>query len=212
MNLSKTLFWKVLLVFFLLIGLIGIPFILISSYQADQFFNDTNQQLHYNLADYLIEEKFSNASPFIEGGEVNKPLFGDIMHDMMAVNRNIEVYLLDTTGLVKYCVVLEEFNFEENELMVNLTPIKKFIAAKQAGNVQRILGADPRNPGVSKVFSAASFTKNGRKGFVYIILAGKDFETTKASLMGKHLVRLGPKIIIISILSALLIGALLICI
>lgn len=210
MKLTKTLFWKMLLTFFLLIGLTAVLFISLSTHEADQFFNEANQQLHYNLAKYLVEEKFANANPFTEGGKVNKPLFGDIMHDMMAVNRNIEVYLLDTNGIVKYAVVLEEYHFEENQLRVNLQPIRDFIETKQRNNIRSILGDDPRNPGKKKIFSAASFEKEGQKGFIYIILAGKDFEASKANLLGRHFVSLGSKAILISILVAILMGGLLI--
>ena len=80
----------------------------------------------------LIDEKFANTQPFDSTGAVNKALFGDIMHDMMAVNRAIEVYLLDEAGFVQYSVVLDHDAPETKKKQVDLTPVKKFIAEQGA--------------------------------------------------------------------------------
>lgn len=210
MHFRNSLFWRILLIFFSVLGLVSSSFTLVSIFEADQFFNETNQYLHHNLADYLIDERFSTVNPFLEDGQVNKPLFGDIMHDMMAVNRNIEVYLLDSVGFVKYCIVLDDYHFEENKLQVDLRPIQDFIKLKSVGIKPSMMGQDPRNPKVKKVFSAASLEKIGQNGFIYIILTGKDYELAKANLVGTHLKYLGRTIIAISTLLAFIIGAILI--
>lgn len=210
MHFKHSLFWRILLIFFSLLGLVGSSFTLVSIFEADRFFNETNQYLHHNLADYLIDERFSTVNPFLEDGQVNKPLFGDIMHDMMAVNRNIEVYLLDSIGFVKYCIVLDDYDFEENKLQVDLGPVHNFIQQKSQDVKPSMLGEDPRNPEVNKVFSAASLDKIGQQGYIYIILTGKDYDIAKANLAGTHLKYLGKTIIGISVLLAFLIGAVLI--
>lgn len=86
-----------------------------------------NQYLYYNLVDYLIDERFFMVNLFLEDGKVNKLFFGDIMYDMMVVNCNIEVYLLDLIGFVKYCIVLDDYYFEENKFQVDLVFVYEFI-------------------------------------------------------------------------------------
>ena len=68
----------------------GIGYTITAFYYSNQQFSETNQKLHTNLAQRLIDEKFTNDSPLDSLGNVNKALFGDLMHDMMAINRNIE--------------------------------------------------------------------------------------------------------------------------
>ena len=123
---------KLSLSFLAILLLAGIGYTITSIYLSNKYFYETTQRLHANLAKDLIEEKFKNNQPFTESGEVNKALFGDIMLDMMAVNRAIEVYLLDDKGNVQYSVVLDHDAPETQQKRVNLEPIQKFIDDNQA--------------------------------------------------------------------------------
>lgn len=209
---SRSLFGKLILTFFLLLSLIGVSYMLITDYYANTLFLETNQRLHYNLADHLVEEKFKNESPFLENGEPNSDLFGNIMHEMMAVNRNIEVYLLDTLGLVQYCVVLEKFEYQKNTIKVDLEPINEFIGQKDqtSGNFKIIKGDDPRDPGTRKIFSATRFEKDGREGFIYIVLTGKNVAATQANLQADYFLKAGGRALLLTLGAALILGALLI--
>ncbi len=181
----------------------GITYVLISLYFSNKFYEETAQKLNANVANHLIEEKFQNASPFLEDGSVNKPLFGDIMHDMMAVNRGIEVYLLDMNGDVLYSVVLDHSNPNEPVKKVDLAPINEFISNK--GGLY-ILGNDPRNPGEEKIFSAAHFQKDGQEGFIYIVLAGEAYQAVNSSLISSYFMKLGVGASILTMIFAILIG------
>ena len=181
----------------------GITYVLISLYFSNKFYEETAQKLNANVANHLIEEKFQNASPFLEDGSVNKPLFGDIMHDMMAVNRGIEVYLLDMNGEVMYSVVLDHSNPNEPAKKVDLKPISEFILNK--GNLY-ILGNDPRNPGEEKIFSAAHFQKDGQEGFIYIVLAGEAYQAVNSSLVSSYFMKLGVGASVLTMIFAILIG------
>jgi len=190
--------------FILIILLMGACYILITGYYAQKHNQATIQKLNAQVANHLIEEKFQNASPFLEDGSVNKPLFGDLMHDMMAVNRSIEVYLLDDFGAILYSVVLTP---EENESAnkVDLIPIKSFIE----NNGQKfILGDDPRNPGKKKIFSAAPYVSGKHKGFVYIILEGEDFQSASTGLFSQYFLKLGAGATLITMLFAAILGLL----
>lgn len=201
-TLAPALIKKLWLVFILIIILMGASYIFITGYFANKYNLATIQKLNANVAHHLIEEKFQDASPFLEDGSVNKPLFGDLMHDMMAVNRGIEVYLLGNDGAVQYSVVLSS---SENEAAqkVSLFPIKSFIADK---GENYILGDDPRHPGEQKIFSAAPFDVDGKKGFIYIILAGEEFQLISHNMLAQYFVKLGIGATFLTMFFAALLG------
>ena len=207
-NVEKTLTPKLVkklwLAFILLIILMGASYIFVTGYYANKYNQATSQKINANIANHLIEEKFQNASPFLEDGSVNKPLFGDLMHDMMAVNRSIEVYLLDKSGEILYSVVLDHSDNSEAK-KVSLEPVEKFIATK---GEEHILGDDPRNPGKQKIFSAAHFSIDERDGYIYIILAGQELQQVSDNLIGRYFSRLGIGASLLSMLFAGLIGLL----
>ncbi|TAI46961.1 sensor histidine kinase [Flagellimonas allohymeniacidonis] len=196
---------KLVLSFLAILLLVGIGYTITSIYLSNKYFYETTQRLHANLAQDLIDEKFQNAQPFDSTGAVNKALFGDIMHDMMAVNRAIEVYLLDQEGRVQYSVVLDHDAPETKEKRVDLAPIKKFIA-EEGGNYT--LGDDPKDLSKRTIFSAAEFNTEGRQGYVYIILAGEDFLATRSDLMNSYWMRLGLGGSILTLIFATLLGIL----
>ncbi len=203
-TLTPRLVKKLWLAFILIIVLMGASYVFITGYFANRYNQATAQRVNANIANHLIEEKFQNASPFLEDGSPNKELFGDLMHDMMAVNRSIEVYLLDTTGEILYSVVLDHSDNAPAKF-VTLDPVKSFIA-DQGENY--ILGDDPRDTGTQKIFSAANFNVDGREGYIYIILAGREFELISDNLMGQYFVKLGVGATILTMLFAAIIGML----
>lgn len=203
-TLTPRLVKKLWLAFILIIVLMGASYIFITGYFANKYNQAIAQRVNANVANHLIEEKFQNASPFLEDGSPNKALFGDLMHDMMAVNRSIEVYLLDPKGEILYSVVLDHSDNAPAKY-VSLGPIQSFIADK---GESYILGDDPRNPGKQKIFSAAPFNVDGREGYIYIILAGQQFELISDNLMGQYFVNLGIGATLLTMLFAAIIGLL----
>ncbi len=203
--LSNKLIKKLVVCFLAILVLAGLGYTVATIYLSNNYFHETTQRLHSNLAQHLIDEKFKDQSPFDENGTVNKPLFGDIMHDMMAVNRAIEVYLLDTEGHVQYSVVLDHNSVETNKRKVAIAPIREFIESDGQGYV---LGDDPKNPENKQVFSAAKFDKNGKSGYIYIILAGQDYLSTRDMLFGSYVAKLGFGTGIVTLLFAALLGVL----
>ncbi|MEL6916323.1 MAG: HAMP domain-containing sensor histidine kinase [Bacteroidota bacterium] len=203
-TLTPRLVKKLWAAFVLLVVLMGASYIFITGYFANKYNQATAQRVNADVANHLIEEKFQEASPFMEDGSVNKALFGGVMHDMMAVNRSIEVYLLDKTGEILYSVVLDH---SENAPIkkVRLSPIRSFINSKGKSYV---LGDDPRNPGKEKIFSAAEFNVDGREGYIYIILAGKQFQVISDDLLGQYFMKLGVGFTALTMVFAAIIGML----
>ncbi|MDV7138873.1 HAMP domain-containing sensor histidine kinase [Maribacter sp. TH_r10] len=206
MNTDKTLtprlVKKLWLAFIVLIAIIGTSYIFITGYFSNKHSEATIQKINASLAEHLIEEKFQNASPFLEDGSVNKALFGDLMHDMMAVNRSIEVYLLDKKGSILYSVVLDHGDGSGTK-QVSLDPIKSFI---DSNGQEHILGDDPRNPNEKNIFSAAPYNVNGKEGYVYIVLAGQKLQQVSETLLGRYYSNLGIGGFLLAILFAGIIG------
>jgi len=203
-TLTPKLVKKLWAAFIVLVLLMGASYILITSYLANNHNQETTQRLNADVANHVIAEKFQNASPFLEDGSVNKELFGDLMHDMMAVNQGIEVYLLNDSGEILYSVVLDP-NDKDATKSVSLAPIRSFI---QDQGEKFVLGDDPRNPGESKIFSAAPYSVEGHNGFIYIILAGNKFQEVSNTLMGQYFAKLGLGATLLTMLFSALIGLL----
>lgn len=204
-TITNQLLVKLSITFFTLVILMGASYVAITVFLTDRHFKETAQKLNASLAQDLIDEKFQNDSPFLEDGGINKSLFGDLMHDMMAVNRSIEVYLLNDVGEVLYSVVLDHTNPNEPIKKVALAPIKEFLETK---GEKFICGDDPRNPSVENIFSVAPFEADGKSGYVYIILAGKELAQVTDSLFGSYFMSLGLGAAMLTTIFALLIGLL----
>jgi len=201
--LTNRLIRKMAIAFFLLVIIMGVSYIFTSVYITNKHFEERSQKLNAELANHLIEEKFQGDSPFLPNGDVNKPLFGDLMHDMMAVNRAIEVYLLSLEGEVLYSVVLNHDNPNEPSRFVDLDPVKTFIES----NGQRyILGDNPRNPGDKTIFSTAAFNHEGKEGYVYIVLASQEIDKVSSALISSYFTRLGIGASIITMVFSLFLG------
>ena len=202
---SNKLITKLILSSIAILLLVGIGYMLSTLYYSNKYFNETNQRLHAHLAQDLIDEKFVEQSPIDSLGKVNKALFGDLMHDMMAVNRAIEVYLLDVGGNVQYSVVLDHSNPNSIPEKVSLEPVHRFIASK---GEDYILGDDPRDPENQKVFSAAKFNKGGKEGYIYIVLTGEKYLATQNTLFGSYALKMGLGASFLTLFFAAVLGVL----
>ena len=203
-TLTPKLVKKLWIAFIFLIVLMGTSYIFITGYLTLNYNQAITQRINANVANHVIQEKFQNAAPFLEDGTVNKALFGDLMHDMMAVNRGIEVYLLDKSGAILYSVVLEH-NDNEPMKSVSLDPINKFIETK---GEEFVLGDDPLNREAQNIFSAAPFSVDGHEGYIYIIVAGKELALISDNLFGTYFTKLSIGAIILTMLFSALIGIL----
>ena len=202
---SNQLITKLMVSFFLLVLMMGAVYIVITVFVMQRYVSETSQRLNAHLANHLIEEKFQNATPFLDSGQVNKALFGDIMHDMMAVNRGIEVYLLSHDGEVLYSVVLDHDTPNQTAKRVDLEPVFKFM---KCGGEDYILGDDPRNPDQKKIFSAAPFNMDGKEGYIYIVLSGQAIADVRGELLSSLTLKLGFGAVIITMIFAGLVGGL----
>ena len=203
--LSNRLIQKLAFSLLAILLLAGVGYTFSALYFSNRYVSETTQQLHAGLARDLIDEKFSSSSPLDSTGQVNKELFGDIMHDMMAVNRAIEVYLLNDEGFVLYSVVLDHNAPETNKKQVSLGPVTDFIENRGKGY---ILGDDPKNPDAKQVFSAAPLKTANFSGYVYILLAGENYLAMRENLWGSYALRMGLGTSVLTLVFASILGLL----
>ena len=200
MKIGKSLYWRISLSFLLILLLLGLAYILITAVAADRYFKETTQRLNAHVAESMLQE----VTPFIDG-QVNEEAVGKIMHSMMAVNPSLEVYLVDTEGVILWFVV---FAKDVKLNRINLEPVKKFIDNNGSGYV---LGDDPRNPGKSTIFSTTEVRENGvLRGYVYMVLASEQYDTITSNLVSSYWLRIGTNAFILTLLAAFTIGLVLI--
>lgn len=206
MNNNKTLTPRLVIKLWLGISLLiigmAVSYILVTNHFSNKYHLATQQKINAPLAQHLIDEKFAQAPPFLEDGSVNKEIFGDLMHDMMAVNRSIEVYLLGADGEILHSVVLSQ-KPDDPIKYVDTKPIEDFIASGYQGFC---LGDDPRSPEERKIFSVAPFSYNTHEGYIYIILSGEAYQVASTNIFNKYITSFGAGAIILTTIFTLLIG------
>ncbi len=205
-TLTPKLVFKLWLAVAILILGMAVCYILVTNYFSNKHHLATEQRIHAPLAQHLIDEKFAEAAPFSPDGTVNKAIFGDLMHDMMAVNRSIEVYLLSIKGEVLHSVVLDHDPKNPSQF-IDTKPILDFIASDYKGFC---LGDDPRDMENRKIFSVAPFENNGKEGYIYIILSGEAYEVASSNIFNKFIKSFGIGAIVITSVFTVLIGFVLI--
>lgn len=181
----------------MLTALAGGIYIYVTASAADKYFQQTRQQLNKSVAYELI-----NAVNVFSEDTLNTKAVQKIMMHHMKVNPTAEVYILDQDGMIL------TFDAPEDKILLNkveVAPVREFIASQ--GNLF-VLGEDPRNPGVFKVFSAAPIYNKREvlKGYVYVILSSEEFDSVSSMLWSNFLFKVGIKAIALALLFALVIG------
>ncbi len=193
---KNSLYWKISATLLLLLVILGIGYISITSYISQQYYQESVQRLHYDLAKNSIKE----VKPLVKG-EIQKPAIMDFMHSAMVMNPIAELYLLDPLGnVITHAAPFGKVKMEK----VDLKPIKQFINSEEQ---IYIIGDDPRHPGICKVFSAAELIEDDKlTGYVYIILQSDEQEKVESGLFGSWILKLGANLFFIAMVGALLIG------
>ena len=186
------------LLFLLLLigGIVGY----ISMYTTECFYDEANQKLNKELAKYTVDE----VKTFDEDGNINSGEIMKLMHSMMAINPDVEVYLLDKAGKILKFVTLGEETVVRKT--VDMGPIQKFIESD--GEIH-IDGDDPRSADGQKIFSAAPIIKDGEiSAYYYIILASQERQAVLSAVVTKYVISIGGKLILTCLFVSLLMGLL----
>lgn len=197
-RIRESLFWRISLLFFLILILLGIGYTVMTISLAKRYSDETTQRLNANVASHMLLE----VNPFV-GGKVNEEALGKIMHSMMAVNPSVEVYLLDPQGKILSYVVLDK---KVKLQYVSVEPIQKFLRSRE-----KLLtyGDDPRNPGETTIFSATEVFDNGKlQGYVYMILASEESVNIASALQRSYLLKIGVQSFVLTLTAAFIISIL----
>ncbi len=194
----RTLYGKLTLALLALLAVIGVLYILVTLVTTRVFLHEVNQNLDRDVAAHLAAEV-----QLMEDGRVREEALENIFHMMMVVNPSIEIYLLDTEGMIlAYSAPPGKVQLER----VPLEPVKSFLEGRAR---LPVTGADPRNPGVKKAFSAAPVDIDGRlQGYLYVVLGGEQYDSAVELLEGSFVLRLGLAALIAGLFFALLAGLL----
>ncbi|MGK2858506.1 MAG: sensor histidine kinase, partial [Thermoanaerobaculia bacterium] len=191
----RSLFAKLALVLLALFTLLGIAQILLTITSTRLYQQEVSQKLNRELAANIAAER-----PILRNGEIDPEALEALFGDLMVVNPAIELYLLDAEGRIV------AFSAPAGKIVrpsVSLAPVHRFLSG--AGMLP-IRGDDPRSEGGRKVFSAARIGPPGAEPvrYLYIILAGEEYDSAAALFEGSHVLRLSAAAAGAAVLFALL--------
>lgn len=196
---KNTLFLRLSIIFLLLLFIIGGLVAYISFVVSNTYFDEANQKLHSELAQYTAD----HVQSFTESGDIDTNSVKDIMHSMMVINPDVEVYMLDTEGNILTHVAPYKKVVREK---VNLLPVITFLKNDKSVYIK---GDDPRDMFGEKVFSAAPITVEGELlGYYYIVLASEERSDVLSSLRGTYAMKLAYQLIWIVLGCSLVLGLL----
>ncbi len=191
-----SLFWKISAIFLFILLVISAVYMYISVFTAEMYFQETRQKLDTDIASHIAAD-----NDCFNGDTVNTKVLESVFHNVMVINPSIEVYLLDTKGtILTYYAPNKVIKLEQ----VPLDPITKFI---ENDDGDFLLGVDPKSPHKEKAFSAAKVVEDGVfRGYIYVILAGEEYENASQLVFGSYILRLGARSMVIALLTASVIG------
>lgn len=194
----RTLYGRLTAVLLVILTLVGGLFFFAGLVSVRSFLAEVHQKLNRDLAEHLVADSLP-----MENGEIRDEELEHIFHVLMVINPSIEVYLLDPDGQIlaysapKGIVVRDQ---------VAVEPIALFLDADKR---LPIFGDDPRDPKGEKVFSAAPIGNPvSPDGYLYVVLAGQQWDSAVAMLQGSYMLRLGAAAVATGLLVALIVGLL----
>jgi len=192
----KTLQGKLMLLIVALLSGMGIVFFWIQMYCFDMYQDAVSQSLNKDLASTLVQRFLSKNVGWEEMPEALQRQFDQFM----AINPNIEVYLLDGTGHI----VAAASGVMPAQRSVDIEPIRQFV---QGETMFPLLGDDPAQAMRHKIFSAAPIdTNHTEKGFLYVVLGGGSLDAIAQRMEFDLIKRQGMWFMSLGLLAALIVG------
>jgi len=160
----------ILFALFLLIGLLYTAWMIRTS---QLYLQEVNQKLNLNLARHLASERI-----LLTDGRINKAAAEETFRTLMAINRSIEIYLLDPEGRI---LAFSAAPGAVKRTRVSLESVRALLDARPLP----IYGDDPRSETGAKVFSVTALRRAGGgqpvapdaplDGYLYVILVGEEY-------------------------------------
>lgn len=180
--LFRTLYGKLAAILFGLFLLLGLLYTAWMIRTSQLYLQEVNQKLNLNLAKHLAAERI-----LLNDGRINKAAAEETFRNLMAINRSIEIYLLDPEGRI---LTFSAAPGAVKRDRVGLDPVRALLG----GGRLPIYGDDPRNEIRTKVFSVAALHRASGgppappdatlDGYLYLILVGEEY-TSALRMVGQ---------------------------
>lgn len=184
----RSLHGKLTLVLLGLLVVLGVAGVVSTLVTTRMHLAEVDQSLQIDLAAQVAMAKHENLLD--ADGELRQEGLKELFHWLMVVNPSVEFYVLDPDGaIVGYDAAPGKVKTDH----VQLAPVRDFLEYRSgdSGSHLPILGDNPRDPGRPKIFSAASIPPEGPvRGYLYIVLAGEQYETVAERLKASFVLRL----------------------
>ncbi|SMO79363.1 sensor histidine kinase [Fodinibius sediminis] len=196
----QSFYWKLSLVFLLLLIAMGIAQVTITYNSSMQFVRQADQKLNLNLAENMAAEFEAELEDEFDISRIKSSI-----HDMMVVNPRIEIYLLDSSGEILAFFVEKGRQIKTDS--VGMQPIHEFLNSPRS---DLILGEDPRDPTRTKPISVAELDIGSQQpGYVYIILGGEQYDSALSMLENSYFLQTSLKVFGIILLVTGIVGMIL---
>ncbi len=192
---SKSLYGRIALVFALIVLVLGVMLSWLGYRAAKQHQHEVLQRVSLGLAKHIAGQ------PRLVGAAgVDRARTDALFQQLMAVNPNIEVYLLDAQGEILRAP-LHAGVLASNR--VALGPVRDLLA----GAALPVLGENPLHAGRSEIFSAAPIEgPDGITGYVYIVLLNDMYRDLVADALREYVGRNSLWLAAIAVIMALAVG------
>jgi signal transduction histidine kinase len=192
----NSLYFKLVMVLFLLFSIIGGTFLGIAMYTAPMYQQEVSQELNRDLASYIVKKHV-----LIEDGEVQQDNLSTLFDNVMIINPSLELYLLDPDGrVIAYSMAPDKVKRER----VSLAPINAFLASRDQG---LIMGDDPGNENRQNSFTVAPIDVGGnRQGYIYAILGSEKISNITDVLQRSLIMRWSTGVVVVALGFAFIAG------
>ncbi|MEO0574739.1 MAG: HAMP domain-containing sensor histidine kinase [Pseudomonadota bacterium] len=176
---------------------VGAIFYWLESRGSFLYHAELTQRLNSSVGMYVADQ-----GPLITAAGVDNAALETLTQRAMVINPTAEIYVLDTQGNVLGDRIVGADGFKAR---IAIAPIKALLA----GDVRLpVFGEDPRVGANRKVFSASEIRSDaGLQGYVYVVLGGQQYAAALSDVASGYQQRLVATAVILTLLSAVLIGA-----
>ena len=204
----NNLFTRLSIAFLLVLLSLGLVSIWIFHRSGNNYNLEFLQKENSQIARYMTEQ-----AQLTENGQLNSDALDELSAHILMINPGIEVYLLDQRG-----TILEGGSFQPEQALdeIELAPIQRFIADSA---VYPILGGDPRDAKVKRVFSAhpiyaensiapnrSASASQQALGYLYIVLGNSNQKSVLDALYSSKSFRNSLLALLVALGIALLFG------
>jgi signal transduction histidine kinase len=191
-----SLYWRLSATLLLILAVLAVVYVYVTAFTADMYFQEATQRLNAMVAPYIARE----IHPLVDG-RIDRGALKRMFDAAMVLNPSVEVYLLDSLGGV---IAYSAPDSVIRRRTVGLAPVKAFL---RDGGKSFVMGDDPRSEKGQKAFSAAAIgDDHALRGYLYVILGGKEYDSVTRFLLGSYILRLGVRGILLTLIGAAVIG------